>query len=75
MISNETHEIIEEPFGSFLQKYQKGLEESMKASEFVFDSVDPLYHKCRQVRLNCSKSYMDSMKWLKNKKKKSKYKP
>ena len=39
MMGNETDEIIE-LFESLLQKYQEGLEESMKGSDFVFDSVD-----------------------------------
>ena len=38
-MGNETDEIIE-LFESLLQKYQEGLEESMKGSDFVFDSVD-----------------------------------
>ena len=40
LIDNETDEIIEELFDSLSQKFQKGLEESMEVSEFVFDSVD-----------------------------------
>ena len=43
-MGNETNEIIEELFKSFLQKYQEGLEESMRGSEFVFDSGDALYY-------------------------------
>ena len=43
MIGSETDEIIEELFKSLLQRYQEGLEESMKGSEFVFDGVDALY--------------------------------
>ena len=39
MMGNETDEIIEELFKSLLQRYQEGLEESMKGSEFVLDSV------------------------------------
>ena len=42
MMGNEKDEIIEELFESLLKKYQKGLEESIKGSEFVFDSVDLL---------------------------------
>ena len=42
MIGSETNEIIEDIFESFLQKYQEGLEESMRGSEFVYDSVDVL---------------------------------
>ena len=35
MIGNETDEIINGLFNSLLTKYQVGLEESMKDSEFV----------------------------------------
>ena len=43
IIGNETDEIIEKNFESFLQNYQKDLEESMRESEFVCDSIDLLY--------------------------------
>ena len=49
---NEADEIIKEIFDSLLQKYKKGLEESMKGSEFVFDTVDLLYYKLRKISLN-----------------------
>ena len=45
MIDSETDEIIEELLKSLLQRYQgyqEGLEESMRGSEFIFDSVDAL---------------------------------
>ena len=35
MIGSETDEIIEDLFEYFLQKYQEGLEESMRGSEFI----------------------------------------
>ena len=44
IMSNETNVIIEEMCESLLQKYQEGLEESIRASEFTFDSVDLLYY-------------------------------
>ena len=44
MIGSETDEIIEELFISILQRYQEGLEESMRGSEFIFDSADALYY-------------------------------
>ena len=40
MKGNETDEIIEKLFKSLLQKYQDGLEESMRGSKFIRDSVD-----------------------------------
>ena len=45
VMSNETDKIIEDIFYSFLQRYRKKIEESMKGSEIVFDSVDSLYYK------------------------------
>ena len=66
IISNKTDEIIEEVLESFSQKYQEGLEESMRGSEFVFDSVDSLYYKLHKISLNRRWSYIDSPKWLRN---------
>ena len=68
MISNETDEIAEELFKSLLQRYQEGLEESTKGSNFFFDSIDLLYNKFHKIRLNRGRSYIDSPKWLKIKK-------
>ena len=68
MIGSETDEIIEELFESFLQKYQEGLEDSMRGSQFVYDSVDVLYYNLIKVSLIRGGSYIDSPKWLKNKK-------
>ena len=50
-----------------MQKYQEGLEKSMKGSDFVFDSVDLLYYKLHKISLNRGGSYIDSPEWLKNK--------
>ena len=45
IMGSETNDIIEELCESPLQKYQEGLQESMKGTEFIFDSVDLLlYH-------------------------------
>ena len=66
MIGSETDEIIEDLFEYFLQKYQEGLEESMRGSEFVYDSVDVLYYNLNKVILSRGRSYIDSPKWLKN---------
>ena len=64
-MDSETDEIIEQPFKSILQRYQKGLEESMRRSEFVFDSVNSLYYKFNKISLNKGKSSIDFSKWLK----------
>ena len=49
MMANETHEIIEKHFESLLQKYQARLEERMRGSEFVFDSVDLLHYNLHKI--------------------------
>ena len=61
LIGNETDEIIEDLFDSLLQRYQKGLEESMNGSEFVFDNVDSLYYKLHKISLNRDRSYVDPL--------------
>ena len=62
MMGSETNEIIEDLFESFLQKYQEGLEESMRGSEFAYDSVDALYYNLNKVSLSRGGSYIDSPK-------------
>ena len=56
MMGSETNDIIEELRES-LQKYQEGLEQSMRESEFVFDSVDLLYYHLQRISLKRSESY------------------
>ena len=68
MMSNETDEIIKEFFESLLQRYQDQLEQSMRGSEFVFVSIDILYHDLNKMILNRGRSYIDSPERLKNKK-------
>ena len=40
----------------------------MRGSEFVYDSVDALYYNLNKVSSSRGGSYIDSPKWLKNKK-------
>ena len=67
MIGSETNEVIKELFKSFLQRYQEGLQEKMKGSEFEFDDVNLLYYDFNKTRLNRGGSYIDSPEWIKNK--------
>ena len=46
-----------------MQRYQEGLEESMKGSEFIFDSVNVLYHNLNTIRLDRGGWNIDSPKW------------
>ena len=67
MMGNETDDIIKKLFESLLQNYQKDLEESMRKSEFVYDSIDLLYYHLQKIGLKKGGSYIDSPEWLKNK--------
>ena len=66
MMVSETDEIIKELFKYVLQRYQEGLEESMRGSEFIFDSVDALYYDLNKISLSRGRLYIDSPKWVKN---------
>ena len=44
IMSSKTDEVIEELFEYLLQRYQEQLEESMKGSEIIFDSVVLIYY-------------------------------
>ena len=60
MMGNETDKIVEELFKSLLQRYQEKLEESMRASYFIFDSDDVFYYDLNKISLNRGGSYIDS---------------
>ena len=68
MINDKADDVIEEHFRPLLSKYQIGLETSMKCSDFIFDCVHLLYHKCHKMNFKCDGSYIDSPNWIKNKK-------
>ena len=63
MVGSETDEIIEELFKYLLQRYQEGLEESMKRSEFIFDSANLLHYHLQKTSLkrtgSSGSSYID----------------
>ena len=67
MNGSDTDEIIEEHFKSLLQKYEENLQEKMKGSDFEFDGVNFLYYDFNKISINKGRSYIDSPKWLKNK--------
>ena len=56
----EMNYIINEPFKSFLRRYQEGLETKIKGSEFIFENVDLLYYSLHKISLNKGGSYIDS---------------
>ena len=67
MIGDDNDDIIEELFKSFLQKYEENLQNKMKGSDFEFDGVNFLYYNFNKISLNRGGSYIDSPKWLKDK--------
>ena len=68
MIGDDNDDIIEELFKSFIQKYEENLQNKMRGSDFEFDSVNFLYYDFNEISLNRGGSYIDSPKWLKDKK-------
>ena len=69
VVGSEADEIIEKLFKSLLQRCQEGLEESMKRSEFIFDSVNLLHYYLQKTSLKRTGwLYIDSPEWLKKKK-------
>ena len=68
MNGSDTDEIIEGLFESFLQKYEENLQNKMRGSDFEFDGVNFLYYDFNKISLNRGGSYIDSPKWLKDKK-------
>ena len=68
MVGSETDEVIEELFESLLQSYQKKLEDSVRGSKFVYDSVEVMYYSLNKISLTRGGLYIDSPKCLKIKK-------
>ena len=68
MFDDDNHDIIEQLFESLLQKYEENLQNKMRRSEFEFDGVNFLYYDFNKTSINRGGSYIDSPKWLKNKK-------
>ena len=67
MMGSETDDVIEELRESLLQRYQNGLEEKMKRSDFVCDSIDLSYYHLHKTSLRRGRSYIESPEWLRNK--------
>ena len=68
MMGVDTNEIIEKLFDSILPRYQKGLEESMKGSDFVFDYVESLNYIFHKIDLKRYGSCTETPEWIKKKK-------
>ena len=68
MIGSETEEIAEKLFMSMLQKYQDNLQNKMKGSDFIFNGINYLYYDLNRKTISKGGSYIESPKWLKDKK-------
>ena len=65
--SNETVEIINKLFKSFLSNYQKEEKILRNGSNFVFQRIDSLAYYIHKINLKRGKSYIKSPKWILNK--------
>ena len=68
MIGSGTSDVIKELFKSFLQRYQEGLQEKMRGSDFEIDGVNLLYYDFNKTSLNRGGSCIEFAKWIKDKK-------
>ena len=68
MFGDDSDDIIEQLFRSLLQKYEENLQNKMRGSDFEFDGVNFSYYDFNKISLNRGGSYIDSPKWLKDKK-------
>ena len=59
MSYNDANEVFDELFESLHSRYQGNLETSMRAKDFIFDSVQLMYYKCHKVNFSRDGSYID----------------
>ena len=68
MFGDDNDDIIEQLFESLLKKYEENSQNKMRGSELEFDGVNFLYYDFNKTSINRGGSYIDSSKWLKDKK-------
>ena len=68
MFGDDNDDIIEQLFELLLKKYEENLQNKMRGSEFEFDGINFLYYDFNKTSINRGRSYIDSPKWLKDKK-------
>ena len=68
MSGSETEEIIEKLCRSLLQVYQDNLNGKMRGSDFIFNGINYLFYDFNRVSISKCGSYIESPKWLKDKK-------
>ena len=68
MNDDDTNEIIKSLFESFLQRFEENLQEKMRGSDFEFNGINFFYYNFNKTSIYRGGSYIDSPKWLKDKK-------
>ena len=68
IIGCETEEVDENLITQLLQKYQDNLQNKMKGSDFIFNGINYLYYDLNRITISKGGSYIESPKWLKDKK-------
>ena len=69
MTYNDPEEIMEELLELLLSRYQICLKTAMRGSDFIIDCDNLMYYKYHKTYFKGSSSYIDSLHWLKKKKK------
>ena len=67
MSGDDTNEIIKSLFQPFIQRYEECLQNKMKGSDFEFDDTNFLYYDFNKTSIYRGGTYIDSTKWLKDK--------
>ena len=68
MSGDDTNEIIKLLFESVLQRFEENLQNKMRGSEFEFDGINFFYYNFNKTSIYRDGLYIDSPKWLKDKK-------
>ena len=68
IVGSETEEVAENLIMSILKKYQDNFQNKMKGSDFIFNGINYLYHDLNRITISKGGSYIESPKWLKDKK-------
>ena len=68
MNGDDTNEIIKSLFESFLKRFEEDLQEKTRGSDFEFDGINFFNYNFNKTNIYRDGSYIDSPKWLKDKK-------
>ena len=68
IIGCETEEVTENLIMQLLQIYQDNLQNKMNGSDFIFNRINYLYYDLNRITISKGGSYIESPKWLKDKK-------